>query len=88
MASAKEFKHASIEDTESIENYLNELVKGFQKKEISFKNNEEEIVMNPKGLIDFDIKAKSKDGKSKVYIKLSWKERDKNETLSKNLEIN
>ncbi len=74
MASEKEFRHESIQDTESIIKYLTTFSEGFQKGEIEFRSGTDEIIIRPTGLIQMEIKAKNRDRKSKLSIKFSWKE--------------
>ena len=71
-----EFKHESVQDVKSVKEYLHELKECFEKGEIIFKDNNEDIVLKPQGMIQFDLRAKKKDGKNKLYIKLSWKDNE------------
>ena len=74
MSSDRDFRHESLQDNQSIVNYLNALIEGFSKGEISFKQNSGQIVLNPNGLVQMEIKAQRKTSKSKLSIKFSWKE--------------
>lgn len=74
MASDREFRHESIQDTDSVMKYLITFSEGFQKGEIEFRSGTDEIVVRPTGLIQMEIKAKTRDRKSKLSIKFSWKE--------------
>ncbi|MGE4293741.1 MAG: amphi-Trp domain-containing protein [Desulfovibrio sp.] len=74
MASDKKFMFESIQDNNSIRNFLDALVNGFESGRIVLSTDADEIVMNPCGLLNFEVKAKKKGGESKINIKVSWKE--------------
>lgn len=74
MASEKEFRHESLQDNQSIIKYLDALLEGFKKGELTFKQPPDFIVLNPEGLIQLEIKAQRKTSKSKLSLKFSWKE--------------
>lgn len=74
MAGSEEFKHESYQDRVSIVKYLEALCDGVSNGRIVFGNNEKQIVLEPKGLLKFDVKAKRKDEKQKVTLKISWSE--------------
>lgn len=76
MASQKEFKHESIQDVKSITKYLDELSKGIANNELLFSNSEEQVVLSPNGLIDFELRVKTKNDKTKLEIRLSWSEKE------------
>jgi amphi-Trp domain-containing protein len=75
MSSIDEFKHESLQDRESISKYLKTLTDGFQASELIFRNDVEQIILNPEGMIQMELKAKRKDKKVKLSLKLEWKER-------------
>jgi amphi-Trp domain-containing protein len=74
MASDKKFMFESIQDNNSIRNFLDALVDGFEKGRIVLSTDADEIVMSPCGLLNFEVKAKKKGGESKISIKVGWKE--------------
>jgi len=74
MADEK-FIYDSLQDPESITRFIATLRDGFENGRISLLTNGEEIVLSPKGLLNFSVKAKRKrDGESKLTIKVAWKE--------------
>ncbi len=68
------FKHESIQDTESILKYLDALRSGFESGQIVFSTKSHEVVLEPKGLIQFDLDAKRKGDRRKLILKFNWKE--------------
>ena len=83
MASDKEFQHESIQDRDTIIQYLNTFSQGFQKGEIEFRAGTDEIVIKPEGLIQMEVKAKNTGRKSKLTMKFSWKETPANQGKAK-----
>ncbi len=58
QAKRNEFKHESVQDRESIAKYLNALCEGIQKGQLTFKNGDQEIELEPRGLINLEVKIK------------------------------
>jgi amphi-Trp domain-containing protein len=86
MEAHKDFHHESIEDRESIIKYLQTLADGFRKGQVEFRAGQENIILEPSGLIQIEIKVKNNSRKSKLSIKFVWKDqpvhkKDKNLTI-------
>jgi len=73
---ASEFFYESVQDSKNIVEYLNELVLGFQKGEISFSNGDRTLTVRPQGLVDFELKIKSKSGKTKIEMEIEWNDKE------------
>lgn len=73
MGSDEDFKHESLQDSESIVKYLQALTKGFEQGHIVFGSEYQRVEFNPHGLVKLDVKAKRKKKDTKISIKLSWK---------------
>lgn len=71
----EEFKHESLQDCESIVKYLNALSEGFHNGSLLFGAKQKQMVLEPHGLLNLEVKAKQKDRKVKFSIKLGWSER-------------
>ena len=69
------FKHESLQDLDSIIAYLEAVRDGFAKKRLTLTDAEHELVLEPKGLIRFDLEAKCKGQGCKLTLKFTWKER-------------
>lgn len=88
MTADKDFKHESLQDKESIAEYLAALRDGFSKGLLTFRKGNEEINLTPSGLIQVDIKARKKANKSSLSVICTWKEKpDKPADKSDHLEI-
>ncbi|QTA83563.1 Amphi-Trp domain-containing protein [Desulfonema limicola] len=74
MTKKEEFEYNSIQDNLSIGKYLNAMIEGFEKNKVSFKSDNNEIILSPNDLIEFSIKAKRKGNKNKISLKFFWKD--------------
>jgi amphi-Trp domain-containing protein len=75
-----EFKHQSIQDRESIVKYLSALREGFSDGRLVFSTDSRQHVLEPRGLLKFEVKSKGKDDEQKVTIKISWRTGGKHRT--------
>jgi amphi-Trp domain-containing protein len=74
MASINEFKHETLQDNQAIIDYLKVLTEGFESGELVFRNEKEQILLQPHSMIQLEVKAKKKDRKVKMSLKMSWTE--------------
>ena len=64
----------SLQDSETIKEFLQALTEGFEKGSINLSTNGDEIHLSPKGLLNFTVKARKKGTDNKLSIKVSWKD--------------
>jgi len=74
MSEDERFEHESILDRQSIQRFLNTLVDGIEKGRIILSAEKDQALLRPAELMRFSIKTKKKSGKSKLSLKLSWKD--------------
>ena len=74
MSDLERFEHESIQDKHSIQQFFNTLLDGIEKGRIILSAEKDQALLTPAELIRFSIKAKKKSGKSKLSIKLTWKD--------------
>ena len=74
MENEQDFQHESVEDKESLVKYLQTLSDGFLKGRIEFKSGQDKIILTPRGLIQIELEVKSRNKKSKLSMKFSWKD--------------
>lgn len=80
MTKEGRFTHESLQDAETIATYLQSLIRGFEKGRIALKSHEGELTLHPRDMINFDVRAKKKNDKSKLTLRISWKSLEKNDT--------
>ncbi|MEW6741864.1 MAG: amphi-Trp domain-containing protein [Planctomycetota bacterium] len=74
MASERdELEHESLQDTDSIVRYLQELAEGIKNGAVFLANSRGELTLRPTGLLKFALKAACKRDRSRLSIKLSWR---------------
>ncbi len=74
MAEYGRFEYASYQDLETIQKFLESLTQGFAKEQIVLSSGDDTIELQPKNLLKFSVSAKRKENKTKLSIKISWKE--------------
>ena len=74
MSDVERFEHESIQNKQSIQQFFIALVNGIEKGRIVLSAENDQAVLVPAELIRVSIKSKKKSGKSKLSIKLTWKE--------------
>ena len=74
MADYGSFEYASYQDLETIQKFLESLTQGFSKEQIVLSSGDDTIELHPKNLLKFSVSAKKKEDKTKLSIKISWKE--------------
>ncbi len=73
----QQFKHESLQDKKSIQNMLKSISKAIAKGELKFSDQDGEIVMEPKGLLNLKITARKQDGEQRLDVRVSWKTQEK-----------
>jgi len=68
----KTFSHLSLQDAKSIQPILKSIVKGIANGEMTFSDEEDEIVLKPEGLLRFKVSASESETKHQLNIKISW----------------
>lgn len=74
MSEKQEFEHESVQDNQTVSQYLRALIEGFESGKVVFTSDRRHLVMEPNNLLEFSIKARKKGEKSKIVLKFSWKD--------------
>jgi amphi-Trp domain-containing protein len=75
MSSDESFNYESIQDVETIRDFIQSLLQGFESGKISLSSNGDRIDLHPSDMLKFSVKAKKKSSTGKISIKVSWKEK-------------
>lgn len=73
-ATEGKFSFESVQDVKTLEQYLRALTEGFAQGRMRFERKDMELTLQPKGLINFVVEAKAKDGRMKLNLKFAWRE--------------
>lgn len=68
------FRHESIQSRKSIKALLEAVTKGIGKGELTLSDGEDEIVMEPGGLITLRVRAERSEGSNRIDLRLTWTE--------------
>jgi len=68
-----EFEYESLEDVKSVGRYLRALADGFASGSLSFSDRHGEIALEPRGLIEFEVRVSKKRDRSRLSVNLTWR---------------
>jgi amphi-Trp domain-containing protein len=66
------FRHESLQDRKSIRSILKALLDGIDKGKLKFSDADDEIVMQPQGLMNVRITASQEDNRNRVNLRITW----------------
>lgn len=81
------FRHDSLQDSQSIQGILKSISNGLAKGKITFTDEDDSIVMKPDGLLDLKVTATQESNKNRINIRISWQTDDDNEKKKKKLSV-
>jgi amphi-Trp domain-containing protein len=73
VAKKKEFEHESLQDRQSLCEYLHTVTRGVEEGRLTVSGRDGEITLEPRGLIRFELQASLKPDRGKLTLRLSWK---------------
>lgn len=68
----RKFEHESVQDSQSIAAYLDALKEGFASGSLSLKDDGQELLLHPQGLIQLDIRVSRKRGRRRLDVRFTW----------------
>ena len=83
----KNFRHESLQDTKMLQALLNSVTKGIAKGELKFSDEEDEIIMHPKGLMNLKVTANQDDNRQRLTVRITWQLEDDKKIDTKTLKI-
>jgi amphi-Trp domain-containing protein len=82
MSSDESFNYESIQDVDTIREFILSLVNGLESGSMNLSSNGDRIELHPSGMLKFSVKAKRKGQTGKVTVRISWKEKPDDRSLS------
>jgi amphi-Trp domain-containing protein len=67
------FKHESLQDKKSIQAMLKSIAQAIGKGELTFSDDNGEIVIEPKGLLNLKVSARKLNNEQRLDLRISWK---------------
>ena len=83
----QQFRHDSLQDTETIQQLLKAITRGIARGKLSFSDEDGEIVMQPQGLIDVKLTASKEDGRNRMTLRLTWQDVAPKKKSKKSLKV-
>lgn len=81
------FRHESLQSEDSIKTLLNALTDGIAKGKVVLEDENDAMVLEPHGLLRLKISASQDEDRSRLTVRISWKE-EEDIPKGKNLKIN
>ena len=72
-----EFNHESLEDGKSISSYLQAVREGFAQGTLRLSDQDGAIVLEPIGLVNFEVRATQRGGRARFTLSFSWRDKDR-----------
>lgn len=69
----KEFEYESLQDPNTIVEYLHALADGFRKGQLALSSNGTELVMTPRGTLRMAVEAKQSKHRARMTLRVSWR---------------
>jgi amphi-Trp domain-containing protein len=82
----KDFRHDSLQDSDTIVDLLSSLQQGLSKGTLSFSDEDNHITLKPSGLLNLTIKASGSDELNVLDVRISWQS-DKAGKVKKKIRI-
>lgn len=70
----REFRHESLQDKNSIVAYLEAVAEGIRNGTLRFSDQDGEIVLEPKGLMNLEVRAKKRRDRVTLQLNCRWKQ--------------
>ena len=83
----KSFRHESLQDAASIQEFLLAISDGIAKGKVSFSDSDDRIVMRPEGLLHLQVTASQEEDRDRISIRVSWQVEEKQGKKKKPLRI-
>jgi amphi-Trp domain-containing protein len=69
-----EFKHESLQDSESIADYLRALLTAIEAGHLELTDDDGQLVLHPSGLLGLELRARRRGSQARLVLELSWTE--------------
>ena len=66
------FRHESLQDSKSIQDFLKAITKGLAKGRLQFSDDDGDVVMSPEGLLNMKITATQDELRHTIDLRISW----------------
>ncbi|VAX13658.1 hypothetical protein MNBD_GAMMA24-650 [hydrothermal vent metagenome] len=85
--SKKSFRHESLQDAETIQGLLKSIARGFARGELVFSDEDDEIIMQPEGLMNLKVTSNQEENRHSINIRITWQTENNSRKKNKSLRI-
>lgn len=82
-----QFRHESLQDRDGIQAILESLTEGLARGKLRLGDDEGDILLQPKGLLELRLSAEQGQDSERVNLRISWRVQDKKATRGKSLSV-
>ncbi len=79
--SKQSFRHESLQSRKTIQDILKAITKGLGKGKLTFSDEDGEIVLQPRDLLNLKVTASQDDSRNRLTVRITWQ--DEGEVKSK-----
>ena len=83
----KQFRHESLQDADSVRQLLIAITDGLAKGKLRLSDEDGELLLHPKGLLDLRLTAEQDEGRQRINLRVSWAVRGKKNVRKQKLNI-
>jgi amphi-Trp domain-containing protein len=87
MSQDDKFEFESVQDSQTIQKYLQALQDGFAQGRIVLHSEGSEICLHPSGFMKFQVSVKKKGSENKLSVKFAWKDKSDESPASSTISI-
>lgn len=71
------FRHESLQDVRSIQELLKAITKGIAKGRVELRDEENEILLEPQGLLHLKVTARKDENRNRIDLRITWQPDEK-----------
>ena len=83
----KGFRHESLQDSASIKKILKAITNGLEKGKVVFSDEDDEIVMEPEGLLHLKLSATQDENRHRINLRITWQVEDEQVKKKKSISV-
>ena len=83
-----QFRHQSLQDADSVQRILDAISDGFASGKLRISDEDGELLLHPKGLLDVRLTAEQDEGRQRINLRVSWQIKEKKSDRKKVIDIN
>jgi amphi-Trp domain-containing protein len=66
------FRHESLQDSKTIQEFLKSITQGIGKGKLTFSDEGGELLMEPEGLLNLKVTASEDEARHRINIRITW----------------